>query len=1254
MTPMSAERFLDRLEKTGLLEAWFLQTLREQVRASTTPITADSVAKRLVRSGHLTKLQASKLLADLQTDAEEPPDVSRERDRGRGKPADAGAKAKPAPSIDEELGLAPVGDEEDLGLAPLPEDKPPKAAEEEDVVLLEDASGGASKVQGLSPLDETQVAPAATVGGLRPLPGTAGRKPPQAPTGLQPLEPVGGLQPLDAGSGLQPLDAGAGLRRLDAGPGLQPLDAGSGLHPLEAAAGLRPLADARGLQALDEGLVPSGELQPVSGALQKAERPAKKLGKGSPWDSTLMYAGGGGLALMLIAGVVLYFTLMRGSAAELLEAADKDYRSGSYSQAIPKYEKFLSDYPEDPNVSLARVRIGIARIRQVLEGSKDKQTALKLAGETLPQFENETAFETEGRPELASILPEIAEGFSQPAKLEPDVKKAQSLVDLAEQALKLVNNPAYIPTSLRKSVESRIENIQEDVELAKRNINQSRRLEEAVAAIGQAVSGGNTVQAYAVRRQLLAEYPGLEQNARLLEAVGEITQRERALVKVESQAVKAATDDHPTTSEFRVALASRRGTGKPGSDQQMVCFLARGAVYGLQAATGELKWRRAVGFDTLANPQPLSRQAGADVVAVDGRHQELIRLKGDSGQLVWRIPIGEAFADPVIKGAQILVSTQVGRVLEVDAETGHAARHALIPQKLQIGPGVSDKGHLYQVGEHSNIYVLDEATLECQEVFYLGHKPGAVAAPPVMALGFLFVAENSGADYSDLHVLATDANGLSLKPAMKPIRLAGRVLVPLIQTAARVIVVTDLGAIRVLEVNTANAKQPVADIVEAVVASYKSPVTGYSVFDGGRLWVGNDRFTKYDLQTSRNRLGRAWIKDERDSFVAPPQVIGDTLYHLRRRKDSPAFTAAAIQGDDGKLLWEVDLAVPAALLAVDMQRKLVHSVSAQAELYEVTPEVFQTGAVDQPAAAAGGTARGKPFTEVQALDQGRWALASPQDRGRVVIYDPGAATPSGRLRDVLLTAAGTAQVTATPVFCNGGLIAPLDNGQVLLLDAATGDNKFLPFQPPVEAGSKVAWGRPAAAGAEQREFVIADDRRKLFRVGVKDQPEPHLAAASQAQLEVDIVSPLATAGDTVYGITRGPNSDTVLSFSAADLAAGKEWPLEGRVVWGPEPSDGLVLVATDRQTLLAFEAGQKQRWTSPLAYGPLVGRPLCVNGNLALASLSGTVWMISGQDGKELAKADVGEPLGAGPVAFGTRLLLSAADGTLLVIRGLQ
>jgi outer membrane protein assembly factor BamB len=488
---------------------------------------------------------------------------------------------------------------------------------------------------------------------------------------------------------------------------------------------------------------------------------------------------------------------------------------------------------------------------------------------------------------------------------------------------------------------------------------------------------------------------------------------------------------------------------------------------------------------------------------------------------------------------------------------------------------------------------------------------------------------------------------------MKPIRLSGRIMVAPLVSGARVIVVTDLGGIRILEVNAANPNQPVVDAVEGVVASFKSPLVGYSVYDRGALWVGNDRFTKYDVQASRARMQPQWIKDERDTFVAPPQVIGDNIYHLRRRKESPAYTATAVQGDDGKVLWEVDLALPTALLTVDMQRKQIHSVCAQAELFEVTADVFQTGHVDQVASAAVGAARGVPFDESIPMAAGRWALASPLERHRVVLYDPNAASATGRLIAQPLKAAGDAKVTATPVCCNGGLLLPLDNGQVELVDPGTGERKILPFQPRVEAGRKVQWRRPAVVGAEGKEFVVADDQGKLYRVGVKDQPQPHLAELAAAQLEMKIDLTLAAAGDAVYAVVRGPTADTVVAFATADLAAGKEWPLEGRVVWGPESVGAWVLVATDRQGLLCFEAGQKQRWTSPLAYGPLAGRPAVQDQDLILSSLSGVVWRISGNDGKELKKIELGEPLGSGPVAFGNRLLLAGADGTLLVISAL-
>jgi outer membrane protein assembly factor BamB len=1023
------------------------------------------------------------------------------------------------------------------------------------------------------------------------------------------------------------------------------------LEPVGGTAGLEPIGHADGME-------------PVGGASQPpAQQLPRKRIKTNVWDSKLLLVGGGALILMIITGVALYFLLTRGTAAELFQAAEEDYHSEAYAQAIAKYEKFLDRYPKDPNVSLARVKIGTARLWQAVDGSRDKRVALKAAGEVLPNIEQEEKF-SEARPELASILPEIAEGFSTQAKSEQNIEQAEELVGLAEEAMVLVNAPKYIPTSLRVPIQATVNRILEDIELAKRNINRTKRLDEAVKIIRDAAREGNTVKAYDERRALLNEYPELEKAPPLLEVVLLITERERDLVKVVDSPVEPSTEDHSRAQDLQVTLASRSGKGAPGSENQTVFFLARGTVYGLQATTGKVLWRRFVGYDTLAHPQPLAQQAGADVIVVDGHRSELLRLQGQTGKLVWRLPIGEPFSDPVVYGKRILVATDSGRVLNVDAESGASPKQVVIPQKLQVPPGTSKLRHLYQVGEHSNLYVLDEETLECKEVFYLGHKPGTVATPPVMALGHLFVAVNSGEDYCELHVLAVDENGLKLKRAMKPMRLGGRIMVTPLLTGARVGIVTDLGAIHLFEVNAANPEQPVLDAVEPQVASFRTPMIGYSVIDGGRLYVGNDRLTKYEVQTSQARLISKWIKFERDTFVAPPQVIGDTVYHIRRRKDSPSYTVSAIHVDDGRELWRVDLATPAALLAVSMEKKQIDCVSAQAELFEITSEAFQTGILDQMSVAAVGAARTVAFNEAIPMSDGRWALASPNDGRRVVVYDPNSVSTSGRLQARPLKAVGDANITTSPVYFSGGLLMPLDNGQVLLVDPETGDHKVLPFQARVEGGAKIRWHRPSVIGADAAEFVIGDGGRKLYRVGIKDQPKPHLSALAQAQLKVDIVSALASAGDTVYAVVRGSGSDTVVSFAAADLSVGSEWPLEGRVVWGPEQVGDVVLLASNQDGLLCFESGQKQRWKGRLDYGPPVARPLEQDNSFVFTSLSGVIWRVSSEDGSEAQKTDLGAPLGSIAVPFDGRnllsvpfgdrnLLLSGSDGTLHIIPAL-
>lgn len=1241
---MSAEQFLDKVENMGLLDSSVLDQLRRQITSSSFRVTAEAVAEMLVKNGYLTKFQASKLLSEsADVGKKEPPKGQKRAEKpasGADTVVEGMAAPKPAQPAADDIGLAPLdGEKETPGSTPAP-------SEDDDVVMLEDASEEAPPDPGLAPIEE-------------PKPTK-----PQAVSGLQPIADKGGLEPIDASGGLEPVAGTPGLEPVAGTPGLEPVGATEGLQPIDQAAGLEPIGGA-GLEQLDAtaGLEPVGGTPGLTPTGGPAPQIPKKRIKKNVWDSKLLLVGGGALLLLILIGIGLYLFLQRETAAEILAAAEEDYRSGAYAQAIDKYERYLDKFPDDPNASMARVRIGTAQLWQRVD-ARDKRPALESAEDILPKIENEEAF-ADARPELASILSEIAQGFATQAKDEAAIDKAQELLDLAAKSMKLVNNPSYIPTSQRKTIETKLARIREDMQLAERNINRTKRLTEAVKQIRAAADAGDTVEAYRIRDTLLRgeknedggyvknAYPELESHPDLQEAVSHITEQERSLVKTGEKPIESTSEDYPASSDFQVALASRRGEGTGGNEKQVVFFQARGALYGLQAATGKLLWRRFVGHETRTAPQPLSGQAGAHVIAVDSRHDDLLRLNDQTGELVWRLAIGEPFSAPVIYGKKILLATKSGRVLSVDSETGQA-KYVVIPQELQVSPGTSKLHHLYQVGSHSNLYVLDEESLACKEVYYLGHKAGTVETPPVMALGHLFVAVNSGEDYCDLHILAVDENGLSIKRAKKPtIRLTGHITLPPLLAGARVVVVTDLGAVHVLEVNPANADEPVQDAVEPLVGSFKTPLTGYAALDGGRLYVGNDQFTKYEIQTSTTKLLGKWIKNKRDVFVAPPLVMGDTVFHLRRRQDSPSYTAAAVHVDDGSVLWEVDLATPITLLTVDLQKNVIHSVSAQAELFEATSDVFQAGVLDQPAVAAVGAARTVAFSEATPMDNGRWAFSSPDDRKRIVVYDPNSVSKSGRLQARAIKAAGEANPTAQPVYFEGGLLVPLDNGQVVLVDPATGDGKILPFQARLEGGVKVRWCRPAVVGDDAKEFVIADNRRKLYRVGISDQDQPHLAGLSQAGLEAEIDSPLASAGDTVYGVVRGAGGDTVVSFAAKDLSVGREWPLKGRVAWGPEQVGEFVMMASDQDGLMCFETGQKQRWTTELKYGMLAGRPFEQGGDFILTSVDGVVWLISGTDGTEIQKRELGEPLSGGAVPFNSRLLISGSDGTLHVISAL-
>ncbi len=1197
---MIAEQFIDRLEQQGLLDAKVVAELRRRVaKIKDKKVTPEAIAKFLVDKGHLTRFQATKLVSDVT---------------GLGDKAGT-AKADPD-AIDDDDMMRFASDEEvaSAKTRPLDTEKRPQASAADAAAARE-----AHELDDLtSPVDDSQelASPRSKKRERSPQP----TEPPVDP--VVPEPPVDGLEELGTESLIDD-DLGADL---------------------EAGGKLLPGAKKRsGLRGLFGG---SGDDDRSAGRsdVRQHRSPApvqRKLQPTSQWDSKLLLIGGASLGVLLVIGAFLFMSLTRGSADEMFAAASEDYRAGSYSQAIKRYDRYLDAYPNDKNASLARVRTNMARLWQV---SGDPERGLRVAKEILPTIEGEESV-GEAREELASLLPGIAEGFLEKAKLSQDTGEQEDLLAKTEDAMTLVNNPTYIPSTLRKSQLTRIDTISDDIARVQRDIDRETQLVDTVRFILTSVDSGNTQAAYDARYELLNKYPGLDTNDELHEAVLKITEKERERVEVVEEPIAPATDDHVSSDAARVVLANRSGQPHAGASGHVTYILAGGSVFGIDATNGDVLWRRFVGFETSIEPFPLTSQEDADAIAVDSRRNELLRLEARTGKLVWRLPVGESFAEPVVSNNQLLVSANSGKVLQIDSATGKCERHVLIPQAINVGPGVDRRRpQFYQLGEHDNLYVMSADTLECREVYYIGHKPGTVVVPPVMALGYLFVVENAGPDYAMLHILATDENGLRLRTAQKSIRVQGRVVTTPIVSRRRILVVTDRRAIELYDVDPNNEAGTPVTTAASQSATAEAPIISYALLDRGYLWVANNRYTKLQVQASTGKLPSEWVQDETDVYVSPLRLVRDVVVSVHRRQGTEGVTVSATPINEKMPSWQTELAVP--IRQVHVNGDQIQALNARGQLYDITPDDVAAGKISQAALRATEDPRQMLFlAHAEPLDATQWVLSPSKDYTQVVFYEPGNAQQRLRL---LQTTVPPDTAAVPPVAFGGGLLIPQIDGQVSLVDPVTGAERLHAFHPEIAAGSKSQWVLPAVLG-DGGEFAIADNRRRLYRVAVKNDPEPHLAEMQNVDVKDPLVGRLASVGQVCYGVMRSGGDDLVACFTLPNLTAAQQWPLEGRVTYGPERVGDVVLVASDEQ-MMCVDADQKQRWVVSLEHGALAGPPVMDNSSLFVAFIDGTVASMNAASGEVTASLDVGEPLASGVIRFGDQLLVATRSATLFVI----
>ena len=988
-----------------------------------------------------------------------------------------------------------------------------------------------------------------------------------------------------------------------------------------AAIKLKSLPEARDA-AFPPQVVADPQLKPGA-----ARRPLRKTSTESVWESPLlMYSGAAVVLLVLIVGGLLWATYHQGSAA-LLTLANDTYRNGSYPQALKEYENFIKEFPHDEQVGFARARQGLIQIRQAAESKGDWLSAAEVASKILPEISTEEKFK-EVQEEVASLLPTIAEGLAKQAGEKQDTK----CIDQAQAMLELVSR--YVPKDLQSA--QRLQNIAATLDVTTRQLARLASLNETIAAMQKATQSGETASAYQARATLLKTYPDLVTDEKLQTAIREVAQAEQAKVVAITDLPKPQSGEPASPVVSTVSFAAAKSVKPVKVDTTVVVALHGGSVWGLDSASGKLLWRRHVGFDVDWLPQAASPATDSDWILTDAQRKEVMRVGRTSGDIVWRSNLGDT---PIAAGCQladrVVIPTASGRLGWFNTEDGATTSALQIPQPLSVAP-VTDRRqrHLYQFADHSNLYVLAPKGDKCEEVFYLGHEIGTIAAPPVLAGRYLIVVENNRVDNSTLRVLLTDEQGLGIKQ-IQELPLEGHVQTPPVVDERSLYVVTDRGAMYLFEIGTPDKPAPLAQLI-ALPATSATHRPHYFAVRGDKLWVGAEQLTSYSVQAARGRFTPDWVQHQKEICAQALQTSAGQLFYGSIR---PGFDGISVSCLDtsGAGAWSSILGSPLAggpivagehIWALSSAGSLFAADAARRDERTVNPDASAT--LDVTAELAIGAA---PVV----VPPGKLAFVAPATPEQMALADVSDGSLAWlKLPDALV---GDAAEFAR------GLLVPGRGGQVALLDPATGKQRLAPFQPPQRGGEQFNWSAPLVI--DERQFVIADGHSKLYCVEIQERPKPHLAALSEADTTTPIVSPIGILGEQVYAATTGGK---LRRFRLPTLDPLEPLSLEGNVVLGPRRVGNQLLLATDQDRLLCINPDGTVRWTIPLPYGPLAGLPIEDNGTLLAASTSGKVWRLDPQTGAEKARIDLLESLAAGPVADGKRLLLAAADGSILVI----
>lgn len=980
--------------------------------------------------------------------------------------------------------------------------------------------------------------------------------------------------------------------------------------------------------------------EPVPTAAPVLTPAAWKKRRKNPWESPWFLFGGGTLLILIFAGVVLLWSLNRRTGDELLGEADADFHSGSYTQAVYKYGKFLEDFPQHPQASLAQIRRGLARIRQALETS-DPVSTFQILREIVPELSKLPDFHAEADAEMTAVLPGLAQQIAEQALKNRD----PSLITICEETLAFCNK--YIPKE-RLPV-AKLADIQATVELAKRSVLEKDALGRTIQEIADCRRTGRLDEAYQIYEQFAREYPTAKSDPQLQQVMSELAEAEKDRVRFET-AQPIESSPLPSFPVRQITLySSWVGGPAPFPENSIAVLSDQESVYGIQMTTGKILWQRDIGGAWVGNftsSYPRVAIDGKETVAMPAPLLQALNLVATAtGQVKEIVPLGERPSPWVMaERGHLLVLGQSGKIHVVNPLESQNVGSFCFPQSLAYPPVVDPASRrAFVLGEHSHLFIVRLDSRECEQVVYLGHERGQVSAPPALVAGYLIIPERQGPLRGRLRVV--EVNNPDQLRVIQILELARPLASQLQVLGMRFAAITTDGQVRVYQLRGGADKQPFGLLAEGKTPD-PSPsqkawaVPRFVLFHKDQLIAADTALTLFELQASAGKLVPQWVALQETIAVSSPFAQDSTIISVHRYPDRPGLFIAAVDGESGRVFWETQVSDPPLeeLRVIDDSQRL-EAIGQSGVIYRFDPTINEPSLAgvrpDRVLRYPGLIEGKKPHGCL--LPSGDWVIGACPDQELFVLRPQ-------QDRTEVTTVPLPRPLSSIPVAFRNGVLIGLQDGSLALLDVATKQLMGQPYQCEVAPGEKINWSDLVPMG--EKTVLAANSAGWLLKLDWIDQPSGHFEVKQSRMFDSPLVSPLCLVGEHIVAVDA---ERKVLSISAIDLTTVARQQLETKVVWGPWSVGPVTGLATADGALILLSPTVQVTKVDLNDEIP-VGIPVVLGEDLLIATRQGSLLRINPMQGTVIRRVNLATACATGPVLVGETIVLGSPDGRWLMV----